>query len=359
MKVPFNDLKRIHEPLRSKFHEILDGVLDNSSFVGDINFAKEFSKYTGSKYSISCNSGTDALYIAIKSLELKPNSKIAVPAITYAATAMAVVNAGHLPIFIDVDKETGLMLVETVENVDCVIPVHLYGQCVDVYKLLHLNVPIIEDCAQAHGATIHGKHVGTIGTIGCFSMYPGKNLGALGDAGICITDNEMLSVKMKQYASLGAQKDNRYNHTTDGINSRMDGIQGLFLTEKLKHLNEWTNDRINISEIYNSIINEHDGCKHVKRSTVGKDVYHVYYTLQNDRDDYIEYMNKNGIQTGIHYPISLPELECFKEYTGGTFCINAKEFCKKCVSLPLFPYMTTDEIDFTLECHINYLLRDF
>ena len=353
MKVPFNDLKRIHDPLKNRFHEILDQVLDKCSFVGDVNFAMEFSKYTGSMYGISCNSGTDALYIAIKSLELKPNSKIAVPAISYAATAMAVLNAGHIPVFIDVNKETGLMLVETVKNVDCVIPVHLYGQCVNVSKLLDLNIPIIEDCAQAHGATINGKHVGTIGTIGCFSMYPGKNLGALGDAGICITDNEMLSVKMKQYASLGAQKDNRYNHITDGINSRMDGIQGLFLKEKLKHLDEWTNDRIRIGEIYNSSSNA------VKRSTIGRDVYHVYYTLQDDRDDYIKYMNENGVQTGIHYPISLPELECFKEYTGNTICINAKEFCKKCVSLPLFPYMTMDEINFTLKCHIDYLLRDF
>jgi len=183
-------------------------------------------------------------------------------------------------------------------------------------------------------------------------MYPGKNLGALGDAGVCVTNNETLSIKMKQYASLGAQKDNRYNHITDGINSRMDGIQGLFLKEKLKHLDEWTNDRIRIGEIYNS------SNKPVKRSTIGKDVYHVYYTLQDDRDDYIKYMNENGIQTGIHYPISLPELECFKGYTGGTICINAKDFCKKCVSLPLFPCMTTDEIYFTLKCHTDYHLRE-
>ncbi|QOR60282.1 hypothetical protein [Bathycoccus sp. RCC716 virus 1] len=352
MKVPFNDLKRIHEPLKNKFHEILDQILDKCSFVDDVNFAEEFSNYTGSAYGVSCNSGTDALYIAIKSLELKPNSKIAVPAITYAATAMAVVNAGHIPVFIDVDKETGLMLVESVKNVDCVIPVHLYGQCVNVSKLLDLNIPIIEDCAQAHGAMINGKHVGTIGNIGCFSMYPGKNLGALGDAGVCITNNDTLSIKMKQYASLGAQKNNRYNHITNGINSRMDGIQGLFLKEKLKYLDEWTNDRIRIGEIYNSKYN------FPKRSNIGKDVYHVYYTLQDDRDDYIKYMNENGIQTGIHYPISLPELECFKEYTGGTICINAKEFCKKCVSLPLFPNMKQEEVEFTLECHIDYHLQE-
>ena len=155
---------------------------------------------------------------------------------------------------------------------------------------------------------------------------------------------------MRMYANHG--RISKYEHEFEGINSRMDGIQGLFLKEKLKHLDEWTNDRIRIGEIYNS------SNKFVKRSTIGKDVYHVYYTLQDDRDDYIKYMNENGIQTGIHYPISLPELECFKEYIGGTICINAKEFCKKCVSLPLFPYMTSDEINFTLKCHIDYHLRE-
>jgi dTDP-4-amino-4,6-dideoxygalactose transaminase len=350
MSVPFNDLKRIHEPLKRAFHMRLDNILDTSGFVGDTEFAEEFKKYTNSKHCITCNSGTDALYLAIKALELKPESKIAVPAISYAATAMAVVNAGHVPIFIDVDPETGLMLVENVKNVSCVIPVHLYGQCVDVSKLTHLGIPIIEDCAQAHGALVNGKHVGTQGTIGCFSFYPGKNLGALGDAGACITNDEELAIKIKQYASLGAPIYNRYEHNTDGINSRMDGMQGLFLCEKLKHLDEWTEERIKIAKKYN------EACSFPKRSLVGKDVYHVFYTLQDDRNEYVKFMNKNGVQTGIHYPISLPELECFKEYH--TICENAKEFCSKCVSLPMFPYMTDDEIRLTLENHKNYLHQE-
>jgi dTDP-4-amino-4,6-dideoxygalactose transaminase len=348
MKVPYNDLSRIHNPLRKSFHESLDSVLNTSGFVGDVVFADAFKKYTNSDYCITCNSGTDALCIAIKSLELKPGSRIAVPAISYAATAMAVVNAGHVPVFIDVDPDTGLMLVDTVKDVDCVIPVHLYGQCVDVHTLLKLGVPVIEDCAQAHGATINDTHVGNLGVIGCFSFYPGKNMGALGDAGACITNNEELATKMKRYASLGSPKHNRYEHVTDGINSRMDGMQGLFLTEKLKHLDDWTNQRITLAEIYQS------GMECPNRSRVGKDVYHVFYTLQNERENYIKHMNDSGVQTGIHYPYPLSELECFREYH--ILCKNAVEFCKKCVSLPLFPGMTKDEVEFTLKSHRDFHL---
>lgn len=347
MRIPYNDLSRIHEPLKKSLHDALDRVLDTSAFIGDTHFAEEFKKYTNSKYCITCNSGTDALYIAIKSLELNPGSRIAVPAISYAATAMAVVNAGHIPVFIDVDADTGLMLVDSVKDVDCVIPVHLYGQCVDVLKLLKLNIPIIEDCAQAHGATIDGKHVGTFGVIGCYSFYPGKNLGALGDAGACITNDESLSVKMKQYASLGSPKHSRYEHETDGINSRMDGIQGLFLSEKLKHIDLWTQERISIARKYQT------GSQFPKRSCIGKDVYHVFYTLQEERDKYIKFMNDSGVQTGIHYPHPLSELKCFDKYH--ILCKNAIEFCKKCVSLPLFPGMTDEELEFTLKSHTNYL----
>jgi dTDP-4-amino-4,6-dideoxygalactose transaminase len=347
MNIPYNDLSRIHEPLKNSFHTALDQVLQTSAFVGDKQFAEDFRIYTGSNHCVTCNSGTDALYIAIKSLELTPGSRIAVPAVSYAATAMAVVNAGHIPVFIDVDSETGLMLTDKVKDVDCVIPVHLYGQCVDMKGLLELGVPVIEDCAQAHGARIEGKHVGNMGVIGCFSFYPGKNMGALGDGGACITNDEKLSIKMKQYASLGSPLYNRYEHTTDGVNSRMDGLQGLFLTEKLKHIDAWTDQRISIARRYQT------GSQFPNRSCVGKDVYHVFHTLQEDRDAYIKFMNERGIQTGIHYPHPLPELKCFSKYH--ILCKNAIEFCKKCVSLPLFPGMSDEEVDFTLKSHTSFL----
>ena len=349
MIVPYNELSRIHKPLSESFHQCLDKVLISSSFVGHSpEFVDTFTTYTGSSHCIPCNSGTDALYLAIKSLQLSPGSRIAVPAMTFAATAMSVVNAGHVPVFIDVDSQTGLMLVDTVPpNCDCVIPVHLYGQCVDVNPLFKLGIPVIEDCAQAHGATINGKHVGTLGTIGCFSFYPGKNLGALGDAGACITNDNTLAKRMTQISKLGANPDNRYDHQTFGIKSTIDHLQSLFLVEKLKYLDKWTEQRIDIGKYYSSNIPDS-----INRSTVGKDVYHVFYTLQDDRDAYIKYMNEKGVQTNIQYPTSLPELTCFKEFE--TDCPNAREFSRKCVSIPIFPEMTTDEVRFTLDCHTSY-----
>lgn len=346
MKVPFNDLKRIHGPLRNEFHQALDTIIDSSAYVGDTKFADEFKLYTGSKNCVTCNSGTDALYLAIKALELENNSKIMVPAISYAATAMAVVNAGHTPVFVDVNPETGLIDLndEIDDDIKCIIIVHLYGQCATIPK--DLKIPIIEDCAQAHGSIINGHHVGTLGDIGCFSFYPGKNLGALGDGGACITNSDTLATKIKQYASLGAPAHNRYEHQTDGINSRMDGMQGMFLSTKLKHLDEWTNDRIRVATEYNNTKT------FPTRSPIGKDVYHVFYTLQENRELYIEHMKKNGIQTGIHYPISLPELECFRDFQ--VECKHAKEFCSKCVSLPMFPYMTDHEIKSVLDSHKSF-----
>ena len=161
MKVPFNDLKRIHDPLRNEFHQALDTILDSSGFVGDTMFAKNFKEYTKSPYCITCNSGTDALYLAIKALELEDNSKIMVPAVSYAATAMAVVNAGHVPVFVDVNPKTGLIdFIDTKidDDIKCIIIVHLFGQCAHVPR--DVEIPIIEDCAQAHGTFLSGRAFG-------------------------------------------------------------------------------------------------------------------------------------------------------------------------------------------------------
>ncbi len=347
MKIPYNDMTRIHKNLRPVFHKMLDTVIDESAFVDDRKgFNVDFALYTGAKHCVPCANGTDALYLAIKSLDLKPGARIAVPAVSYAATAMAVVNAGCVPVFVDVDATTGLMdlnKLETEADLDCVIPVHLYGQCCDVARILKLGIPVIEDCAQAVGATIDGKHVGTFGTVGCFSFYPGKNLGAFGDAGACITNSPWLATQIKQYASLGATPSNRYDHVTDGINSRMDCIQGMILSEKLTHLDGWTRQRIRYAK------RMENGMNLPNRSTVGTDVYHVLYALVDNRDFFVNFMKKNGIETNIHYPIALPNLECFETFY--KHCPVATTFCSRCVSLPLFPGMTEDEVDYIIELY--------
>ena len=344
--VPFNDLTRIHRPLKEAFMNIVERCIDTSSFVGDRNgFGQAFKEYTKSDYCVTCNSGTDAIYMALKSLPISPGSWVAVPAISYAATAMSVVNAGHKPLFVDVDPETGLIDVNKIpyDKVECVIVVHLYGQCVDVSGIVKENVYLIEDCAQAHGAKIGDTHVGNFGSIGCFSFYPGKNLGALGDAGACVTNDIDLYRNMKRVAALGCPENQKYNHETDGINSRMDSMQSAFLKEKLKYLDEWTEDRIRSAQRIQVL------CNLPKRSMIGKDVYHVLYALVDDRQTVIDKLNARGIETNIHYPIALPDLPCFKEYY--TPCTNATEFCNRCVSLPLFPKMTDDEIHQIIESY--------
>ena len=347
MKIPYNDMSRIHKDLRPVFHKMLDTVINESAFVDDRKgFGKEFAAYTGAKHCIPCANGTDALYLAIKSIDLKPGARVAVPAVSYAATAMAVVNAGCVPVFVDVDAKTGLMdinLLEKEEGLDCVIPVHLYGQCCDVVRILKMGIPVIEDCAQAVGAKIDGKHVGTFGEVGCFSFYPGKNLGAFGDAGCCITNECEVAVAIKQHASLGAMPSNRYDHRIDGINSRMDCIQGMILTEKLKHLDGWTEERVRHAKRMKN------GMNLPNRSAVGTDVYHVLYALVDNREFFINFMNKNGIETNIHYPIPLTNLKCFEKFY--KHCPTAVTFCSKCVSLPLFPGMTDDEVDYIIELY--------
>ena len=339
MKVPFCDFNTMHKPLKMKFINILSNALDNSQFIGKSSFEDDFKNYTSSKHCVTCNSGTDALYIAIKSLELKNGSRIGVPAVSYAATAMAVLNAGHIPVFIDVDPTTALLdwsLLHDIK-VDCVIPVHLFGQYCEIPDWI--DIPVIEDCAQAHGLRINGDHVGKKGVIGCFSFYPGKNLGALGDAGACITDDDELANKMLIYSRLGADPSNRYYHITDGINSRMDILQGLFLSEKLQHLDEWNNQRIEIAKLYGDL----GPCRNYDR-----DVFHVFYVLTDDKENLVSKLKQNGIGYNFHYPYSLNKLPCFKEYHA--VCPNAESFCSRCISLPMFPGMSEDQVNYVKMC---------
>jgi len=339
--IPYNDLSRIHKDI--DFVTDIQKAIDTNSFIGSNDFAKDFSNYTKSKYCLPCANGTDALTIAIMAMNFPEKTRIAVPAISYAATAMAVVSANHIPVFIDVDPDTGLIDLDKLEKeeVKCVIPVHLYGQCVDVSKI---KIPFIEDCAQAHSATIDNIHVGNFGTCGCFSFYPGKNLGAMGDAGCIITNDIDFYKRCKSVASLGASEENRYLHLIRGMNSRMDSFQGLILQKKLLKLDEWTEDRIKIGKIYDKAFG-------IKRSNVGKDVYHVYFLKTKNRDEMIKYLNTNNIQHNIHYPYPLNKLQCFDS---SDECPNAERFCKECISIPLFPGLTNEEVSHIVKTITQY-----
>ena len=339
MKVPYNDLSRIHDT--DEICAALRRVVESGNFIGAESFAREFCRYTEAKYCVPCANGTDALTIAIMALDLPPKSKVAVPAISYAATAMAVVNAGHEIEFVDVDR-FGLMDLEKLKKVDVAlaIPVHLYGQCVDVKEI---GIPYIEDCAQAHCAHYMGRHVGNFGKFGCFSFYPGKNLGAMGDAGCVITNDEELYEKAKSVCSLGASTGDRYLHNIRGVNSRMDAFQGEILKLKLDKLDYWATLRCDIGLTYLENIEFSPG-----RGICGYDAFHVYYLLSSDRDGDIKKLRDKGIQCNIHYPHALNTLECFKVWSKR--CPVAERFCSRCYSIPLFPKMTDEEVWHVINC---------
>jgi dTDP-4-amino-4,6-dideoxygalactose transaminase len=333
--VEFSNLYEIHKDLKQEFHDILEATLNDSCFVGgNGEFASKWRQYTGSDYCVTCNSGTDALYIALRAFDFEPHARVAVPAVSYAATAMAVVNAGLEPVFVDVDPVTGLMdwdeFHKREEGIVCVVPVHLFGQYCKVPESVRDKYVVIEDCAQAHGLRVDEQHVGVRADVACFSFYPGKNLGALGDAGAVITSSATLYEKMRAMARLGSSKTDRYMHETVGINSRMDILQDRFLVAKLKYLDQWTEERRRVARLYGQSRD---------------DVVHVLYILvpPNERDELIRYAKSEGIQLNCHYPHALCDLPCFEKWR--LPCPNATKFCASCVSLPLYPYMTQEDVD--------------
>ncbi len=337
LKVPYNDLSRIHD--FSEFAAGFEEIVAANNFIRDVQFAGEFATYVGSRYCLSVANGTDALTISLMALELPPKSIVAVPALTYAATAMAVINAGHIPQFIDIDLQTGLMdldLLDT-DQIQAIIPVHLFGQCLDLSSVSQ-QIIIVEDCAQAHGARIDNQHVGTHGSFGCFSFYPGKNLGAMGDAGCIITDDGTYFKKIQRIARLGSDPTQKYYNYRQGFNSRMDRLQGLVLSKKLKHLNEYNAERKKIGQRYDNSIGN------LVRSRAGTDVYHAYPILVKDRATAIRALEARGIQTLVHYPYPLNQMPVFSKYDCGQNP-KASYFSKHCLSIPIFPYMTDTEID--------------
>ena len=366
MNIKFSDLTRLHADDRDHFINAFTEVIDNSTFIGGkhvTQFEDEFKAYINCKHCISCGSGTDALYIALKSLDLPTDSAVVVPSISYAATSISISNAQLKPIFVDVESSSALINIADLElklksniNIKCIIVVHLYGQVVsninEIVDMAHrYNVALLEDCAQAHGVRYNNKHVGSFGNISIFSFYPGKNLGAFGDGGCICTNSSSVANNCYLIANLGAKV--KYNHVVKGITSRLDNIHARVLSIKLKKLEDNNQMRRHIARLYDTLL--HKYCP-VHRDN-GNDTYHVYYLLINPsiRSDLIHFLNTNGIETNIHYPISLNKLNCHIDDIGNQECKNAELFAKSCLSLPIFPGMTDAEIQY-VATHILYFL---
>ena len=351
--IKFLDLKKQYLSIKTEIDEAMQKVIEDLAFIGGKHkeeFEKNFAEFIGIKSCIGVGNGTDALEIALWALDLPNESEVLVPANTFIATAEAVTRNGLNVKFVDCDRYYQINTKSIKEHItlktSAIIAVHLYGHPANMKKIDEIakkyDLKVIEDCAQAHGALIDGKKVGNFSDIATFSFYPGKNLGAFGDGGAIVTNQKDLEEKIRKFIDHG--RSNKYFHEFEGRNSRLDGIQAAILNVKLKYLNEWIEKRDYIANRYLNEINN----QKVKLPNVIKNIKHAWhlFVIQVDnRDRFIEYMNKYDIQTGIHYPIALPKLKAY-EYLRST-CKNFKA-CKEdrfLVSIPIGEHLKSSEID--------------
>ena len=316
-------------------------------------FEKNFARYCNSKYAIGCGNGTDALTIALKTLNLPDNSEVIIPAMTYCSTAFAVINANLKPVLIDVEKlsptiNLDLLKKKITKKTRVILPVHLYGSVVDINAIRKLirgkKIFIIDDCAQAHGAYNNikqntKKRVGSLADISCFSLYPGKNLGAYGDAGVITTNNKNFYNIIKKIRNIGSEK--KFIHDRIGVNSRLDTIQAIILNKKLTKLDILNKKRQKIAKYYDKfVVNEKISLLKYSKSSV----YHQYVILTKSRNKLIKEFNKQGIQYGFHYPSAVHQLKVFKNVYANQNYKNSERLAKEGISIPIDPNLTKKNI---------------
>ncbi len=358
--IPFLNFDPMHKLIRSEIMQAFADVYDANWFIMGKRleaFEKEYASFNHTKYAIGVSNGLDALHLALKALNITKSDEIIVPSNTYIATALATSYVGATPVFVEPDAKTYNIDPKNIEaaitpRTKAIMPVHLYGQACEMDAIMAIakkhNLFVIEDNAQAHGATFNGKITGSFGNVNGTSFYPGKNLGALGDAGAVTTDDESIAKKVFMLRNYGSEK--KYHNEAVGFNMRLDEVQAAFLSVKLKHLNEWTKQRQVIAQQYNDALKNvgylilpsvHNNATHV---------YHLYVIKTQNRDTLQKYLSDNGVGTLIHYPIP-PHMQKAYESFGfkkGKFPI-AEELAEKCLSLPIWPGMTKEHVNTVAE----------
>lgn len=357
MKVPFLDLKAQYELIREEISCVLQDVLDNTAFAGGpfvAQFEKEFASFCQTQEAIGVGNGTDALWAAMLGLGIGPGDEVITAPNTFIATAEAISFCGAKPVFVDIDEHTYTISPSLIEaaitsRTRAILPVHLYGQPADMDPIMKIakrdGLFVIEDACQAHGAEYKGQRTGSVGDAGCFSFYPGKNLGAYGEAGAVTTNNAELADKVRAFRDHGQRK--KYYHSIIGWNARMDGFQGAVLSVKLKYLSKWNEDRNKNAKIYNKLLAEVNGVMTPKKADYAKHVYHIYTIRIKNRDELIKTLAEKGIFCGIHYPVPLHLQDAYKSlgYKKGDFPV-AEKCAEEIVSLPMFAELTEEQIGY-------------
>ena len=353
VRIPFSTVERMHQSIRREMTDKFLEVYDKGWFVSGEEvrlFEEEFAAANGARYAVGTGNGLDALYLAMRALGIGAGDEVLVPSNTFIATALAVSYTGAVPVLVDPDPDTYTMgeagLAESVTSrTKAVVPVHLYGQTAQMDAVMEFarrhHLFVIEDCAQAHGALYKGKNAGTFGDAGCFSFYPGKNLGALGDGGIVITNDQSLAEKIRSLRNYGSTQ--KYEHTCQGINSRLDELQAAFLRIKLHRLEQYQDERNEIAQKYLTRIHNEKICL----PKIGKErthVWHIFAVMCKERDRLRAYLNELGIDTVCHYPIAIAAQQAY-ETCGLKLTDFAAYSAAHELSLPLYIGMTEEETD--------------
>jgi dTDP-4-amino-4,6-dideoxygalactose transaminase len=358
MKVPLLDLKRQYASIKDEIDNAVHRVLENTQFIlGEEvkKFEANIAEYCGIRYAVGVASGTDALLLALRACGVGVGDEVLIPDFTFFATAGVVSRLGATPVFLDIDSDTynidpHLIESKITEKTKAIIPVHLFGQCADMDQILKVskkhNLRVIEDAAQAIGAEYKGRKAGTMGDFGCFSFFPSKNLGAAGDGGMVITDDEDLAETVRKLRVHGATQ--KYFHSVVGYNSRLDTLQAAILNVKLKYLDQWSAKRKEKASFYDSAFENLD-LDTPKVEAFNGHIYHQYTIAVKKRDSLKEHLLKNQIGFSIYYPLPLHLQECYKSlgYKEGDFPVS-EERAKQVISLPIFPEITREEQEFVV-----------
>lgn len=356
-KVPFGDLKVQHTLIKEEIDEAIHRVIERGWFIlGEEveSFEKEFAEYCGCTYGIGVGSGTEAIHLSLLALSVKPGDEVITVPNTAVPTISAVSFAGAVPRFVDVNPETYTIDVAKIgalitKKTKAIIPVHLYGQCADMDPILDIakqyNLAIIEDACQAHGSLYKGRKSGSLGDVGCFSFYPSKNLGALGDGGIVITNDAKIAERLYLLRNYGQER--RYYHKIKGFNSRLDEIQAAILRLKLKHLDVWNTIRREKARLYISLLKDTSSVITPNEAHYSKHVYHLFVIRCKQRDTLREFLLKYGVGTLIHYPIPVHLQDSYKDlgYRRGDFPIT-ENYAEAILSLPMYPEINDSEIEY-------------
>jgi dTDP-4-amino-4,6-dideoxygalactose transaminase len=359
-KIPFLDLKAHHAPLRDEIDRAIGEVIESNAFAGGPfvdRFEKNFAAYCNCQYAVGLGSGTEALWLVLLACRVGAGDEVITVPSTFMATAEAITYAGAKPVFVDVNERSYTMdpagLTKAVTpRTKAIMPVHLFGQMADMDPILEFarahNLFVIEDAAQAHGAEYKAHKAGALGDAGCFSFYPGKNLGALGEAGAVVTNNFELQEKIRILRDHGQVR--KYHHTTVGWNCRMDGIQGAVLDVKLKYLQRGNERRRAHAQQYNEALGGIEGIIRPREAAYARHVYHIYAIRTQERNQVLRRLGERGIGCGVHYPIPVHLQDAYKclGYEKGTFPI-AEQIAEEFISLPMFPELTEMQIELVSE----------